>query len=144
MSQRNSGKERQPNDFYSTPSWTTRALLPHIPENLTHAFEPAAGDGAMVGVLRERFGQAINACDIAPRASWIVPEDFLVTPPPNVSVECTALITNPPYECATAFIEKALSDGYSFIAFLLRCDFDHAKRRRHCSPIALRLRKNLC
>jgi hypothetical protein len=44
-----------------------------------------------------------------------------------------AIITNPPYELAAEFIERALSltasDG--LVAMLLRTDFDHAKSRQH-------------
>jgi len=57
-------------------------------------------------------------------------KDFLTQPAPR---PFRAIITNPPYELATEFIERALSiipaDG--FVAMLLRTDFDHAKSRQH-------------
>ena len=57
-------------------------------------------------------------------------QDFLTQPAPRAF---RAIITNPPYELATEFIERALSiippDG--FVAMLLRTDFDHAKSRKH-------------
>ena len=57
-------------------------------------------------------------------------QDFLTQRAPR---PFRAIITNPPYELATEFIERALSimpaDG--FVAMLLRTDFDHAKSRQH-------------
>ena len=51
----------------------------------------------------------------------------------------TAIITNPPYESATAFVEHGLRlleavcrfTHSPTLAFLLRTDFDHAKSRAH-------------
>jgi hypothetical protein len=45
-----------------------------------------------------------------------------------------AIITNPPYELATEFIERSLAFQRAFrgiVAMLLRTDFDHAKTRQH-------------
>ena len=45
-----------------------------------------------------------------------------------------AIVTNPPYTLATEFIDHALNltrAQLGVVAMLLRCDFDHAKSRRH-------------
>ena len=51
-SQRISGYERKPNDFYETPAWVTHALLPHIrlPEESV-VYDLAAGGFAIVHAL---------------------------------------------------------------------------------------------
>jgi hypothetical protein len=103
MSQRDSGYERKERDLYETPAWVTEALLPHMRLCQT-IWEPAAGPGKMVQVLG-RVAQ-VTATD--------------------------AIVTNPPYELATEFIERALSfqrPVEGVVAMLLRTDFDHAKTR---------------
>ena len=49
MGQRNSGYERVEHDFYQTPPWATRALLPHIHPRVRYVWEPAAGEGRWNG-----------------------------------------------------------------------------------------------
>ena len=41
---------RVASDFYATPAWCTRAILPHLPTG-GPILEPCAGDGAIVDVL---------------------------------------------------------------------------------------------
>jgi hypothetical protein len=123
MSQRNSGYERKERDSYDTPEWVTDALIPHLPIRNCVVWECAAGSGQMVAALL-RAGFDVIASDIADG------RDFLTEPAPR---PFRAIITNPPYELATEFIERALSiiptDG--FVAMLLRTDFDHAISRQH-------------
>jgi hypothetical protein len=120
MSQRDSGYLRKERDLYETPEWVTEALLPHLPP-FKFGWEPAAASGKMVRVLRNA-GYEILASDIA------TGEDFFKIDPP-----CEAIITNPPYELAREFIERAISrmKPTGFVAMLLRTDFDHAKTRQH-------------
>jgi hypothetical protein len=123
MSQRNSGYERKERDSYETPEWVTDALIPHLPIRNCVVWECAAGEGKMVAALR-RAGFTVVATDITDGC------DFLTANPPQ---PFQGIVTNPPYELATEFIERALSiipaDG--FVAILLRTDFDHAKSRQH-------------
>jgi hypothetical protein len=119
MSQRDSGYERKERDLYETPAWVTEALLPHMRLCQT-IWEPAAGPGKMVQVLG-RVAQ-VTATDIDAGV------DFLTAEP----VAADAIVTNPPYELATEFIERALSfqrPVEGVVAMLLRTDFDHAKTR---------------
>jgi methylase of polypeptide subunit release factors len=121
MSQRESGYERIERDCYETPEWVTRALLPHL-GNINSVWEPAAGSGKMVRVL-EAAGLQVFSTDIS------AGQDFLLAGEQSVD----AIVTNPPYNSATPFIEHALRlmRGGGKVAMLLRTDFDHAKTRRH-------------
>jgi len=129
VSQRNSGYERRKRDFYATPAWVTEALVPHIPERIEHVWEPACGDGAMAHPLT-LAGFGVLATDIAEQG--LMRFDFLGMEVPPCNTQ--AIITNPPYELATEFCERALmltEANSGFVAILLRTDFDHAKSRTH-------------
>jgi hypothetical protein len=133
MSQRDSGYARIERDNYETPAWVTHALVPHLPR--CTVWEPAAGSGKMANALLNA-GFDVVASDITGG------HDFLTVPPLK---PFRAIITNPPYELATQFIERALAlmpqDG--IVAMLLRCDFDHAITRQHlfadCTAFAMKL-----
>lgn len=134
MSQRNSTYERQTNDLYETPEYVTAALIPHIPERVQTIWEPGCGSGRMVRELRRHrpWGE-IWGSDIAPGSGYIQ-ADFLGDTP-RIRIDAVdAIITNPPFCDATAFIERALRHMESrsgFVAMLARTDFDHAKSRSH-------------
>jgi hypothetical protein len=125
VSQRDSGYERKERDLYETPEWVTAALVPHLRPGICHVWEPACGPGKMVRALRLP-GLEVHGTDIDRG------EDFLSDTFGPGFVEYQAIITNPPYELATEFVEKAIwhmsyTDG--LVAMLLRTDFDHAKTR---------------
>ena len=122
MSQRMSGYARQKRDLYETPEWVTLELGPHLPfVNGRIIWEPAAGNGKMVAAL-QKLGFEVAASDRE--------RDFLTQPAPK---PFWGIVTNPPFNLATEFIERALfmmpPDG--IVAMLLRTDFDHAKTRKH-------------
>lgn len=126
MSQRPSGYDRKPNDAYMTPAWPVEALLPHIPRRVKHIWEPSAGTGSVVAVLEEA-GYDVTASDCENGG-------FLKTPLPLRQVDGIAIVTNPPFDQAQAFIERALElmePARGFVAFLLRVDYDSAVGRRH-------------
>lgn len=128
MSQRDSGYERKERDLYETPEWVTEALLPHLPSHVVDIWEPACASGKMSRVLG-RCPRYVVATDIHDIESVAV--DFLKVSEP-VAGDCDAIITNPPYDLATEFIDKALDmmrQPAGFVAMLLRTDFDHAKTR---------------
>ena len=135
MSQRESGYERKARDAYETPAWTTEALMPHIGARL-HVWEPAAGSGKMVRALCDA-GHVVKASDI------MEGQDFLQT---KSIFNVDAIVTNPPYSHARAFIEHVLrlmKPSRGLVAMLLRCDYDHASTRQHlfgnCSAFAKKL-----
>lgn len=125
MSQRDSGYARRERDLYETPEWVTEALLPHLDPRSAVIWEPAAGSGKMVRVLKRCTHVVSTDIDMG--------LDFLLTPLID-HVGCRAIITNPPYDLATEFCEHALrlmEPVQGMVAMLLRTDFDHAKSRTH-------------
>jgi len=129
MAQRGSGYERKAADLYETPHSVTTALWPSLPRIPTKIWEPAAGNGKMVEVLKT-WGCEVFASDIEERPNAIQ-GDFLQMDRPE-GVE--AIVTNPPFGLATEFIEHSLRlmepvGGY--VAMLLPSDFDHAQSRTH-------------
>lgn len=124
MSQRDSGYERHERDLYETPPWVTLALIPHLPTRLKpgmSVYEPAAGSGKMLRVLAD-VGFVVDADDISDGG------DFLECIRTNYS----AIITNPPYDIAVEFIDRAIrlqKAEAGLVAMLLRTDFDHARTR---------------
>ena len=66
MSATNRSNVRVASDFYATPAWCTRAILPHLP--VTSVLDPCAGDGAI-------------CCNTQPlQAASPVKPDFFVPP----------------------------------------------------------------
>ena len=94
-------------DLYETPPVAVEALVGC--EKLPHKiWEPSAGNGAIVRVLR-KHGHSVIASDIFDYGGLNFVGDFLKQkkPPPN----CTAILTNPPYQlCSRAapFVRHAL------------------------------------
>jgi len=92
-------------DLYETPPCATEALLQV--ERLPHwLWEPAAGRGAIVSVLRDR-GHAVIASDICDYGFPLhFVRDFLTTTKVPVGVEC--ILTNPPFKLVGPFVAHAL------------------------------------
>lgn len=126
MSQRDSGYARKERDLYETPEWATTAVVPHLPFVAFKVWEPACGSGKMVAALNAAGVNVVKQTDIHTGA------DFLKWD--QAANHVNAIITNPPYELATEFIEHALrlmEPVGGVVAMLLRTDFDHAKSRSH-------------
>jgi hypothetical protein len=107
-------------DLYETHPVATRALLAHedFPRRI---WEPCAGRGAIVRVLREA-GHLVAASDLV---EYRIPgqasgRDFLneKRAPPY----CRAVITNPPFQLAAQFAEHALA-LVPRVAMLMRLAF---------------------
>lgn len=125
-------------DFFPTPPWATRALIDHVIDPISYAFpmdsvwEPAAGEGHMVNVLQESFPRvrasdvhdhgkgfeigsfvgkkSLDLGDIAP--DWIDGHD-----------DYDWVITNPPFNLAMEFWERARDLGNSGCALLMRLNW---------------------
>lgn len=116
-----SGGERRALDFYPTPPEATIALLNEIAAVIppTDAiWEPACGDGAISKVL-VAHGFTVIETDIAARGRPSEQIDFL-------KVEhrrSETIITNPPFNLATEFIEHADSLRIQRMALLLKSNF---------------------
>jgi hypothetical protein len=142
MSQRDSGYARRERDFYETPAWVTEALCNDLVRSgwaLGCVWEPAAGNGKMLDVLKRYAdpGRAVGT-DINPLRPDIGKGDFLAADFPSHHDGYRGfggIVTNPPYDLATEFVERALRlfEGAPLgkIAMLMRTDFDHAKSRAH-------------
>lgn len=142
MSSTNRGSVRLADDYYRTPDWATRLILPHL-----HWFavktvlDPAAGDGAIMNVVRSyalttrhipsdivhgvqgieiddhRASRSLSRCEDALRADWERPD---------------IVIANPPYSLALEFCEKALAEVRpgGDVAVLLRLAMICGQERR--------------
>ena len=121
-----SGYEREPDDFYRTPSWVTRVLLRHARLDAA-VWEPAAGDGAIADVL-DAEGLACRCSDLVDRGRGYELADFLATRDRWGG----DVVTNPPYKLAEPFVRHALSLTYEArgkVAMLLRHEWDTAAGR---------------
>ena len=97
-------------DFYPTPQIAVESLLnaePDVLNTMVRVWEPAAGDGNIVRVLRDN-GIPVIASDIE-RYSFDLHfvGDFLQRE--RAPAECSVILTNPPYKLAAQFAEHALS-----------------------------------
>lgn len=139
-----SGYERIERDAYYTPAWCTEALLRHV-EFQEPIWEPAAGNGAMSEVLEQSY--RVYTSDIHPIVPITLMQDFFTA---RADPGWTAIVTNPPYNRAEAFIKRALYLTSSVTArpggkvvMLLRNEYDSASTRQHlfskCPQFALKL-----
>lgn len=111
------------NDLYETPEVATRALL--AVEKLPHAiWEPACGNGAISSVLTSA-GHRVFSSDLVNYGYGAV-QDFLKDGP---SVDCDAIVTNPPFKDAMEFVRLAM-DRAPLVIMLLRLAFIESERRR--------------
>jgi len=112
-------------DFYESPACAVHSIM--CQGILTYRiWEPAAGNGAIVRILRDA-GHVVFASDIIHRDFELDAEiDFLkaTTAPPRTEM----ILTNPPYSYATEFVEHAL-DLCPRVLMLLRLSFLESRRR---------------
>lgn len=107
-------------DFYATPAWCVRAILPHLP-TCGPILEPCAGDGAIVDVLCEPGGVSdfslVDAMESdKERASALIVRGVACAHIDALSEEASQLwdmshgliITNPPYGLALEFVQRAV------------------------------------
>ena len=113
-------------DLYQTPVVAVEALL--RVEALPHRlWEPAAGRGAIVNVLRAA-GHEVLASDLVDYGdpTHFARRDFLLER--KVPDGCQCIITNPPFRLAGEFVAHAL-DLYPRVVMLLRLAFLESERR---------------
>ena len=115
-------------DCYSTPAVAVEALL--RVEQLPHRlWEPAAGRGAIVRVLRAA-GHRVIASDLIDYGdpTHFSGRDFLME---HAAPEgCEGICTNPPFRLAEEFVEHALR-LCPLVVMLLRLAFLESERRCH-------------
>jgi hypothetical protein len=110
-------------DSYATPRIAVESLLnaePDVLNTMARIWEPAAGDGNIVHVLRDN-GIPVIASDIEKSGCDLhFVGDFLEQE--RAPSGCQVLVTNPPYKLAAQFAEHALSLGPD-VYLLLRLAF---------------------
>jgi hypothetical protein len=114
-------------DLYETPAVATEALL-RVEQLPHHLWEPAAGRGAMVDVLRDA-GHQVLASDLHDynEPTHFAGRDFLLER--KAPDGCEAIVTNPPFKLAQQFVAHAL-DLCPRVVMLLRLSFLESERRR--------------
>lgn len=113
-------------DLYETPPEATLALL-RVESLPRYLWEPAAGRGAIVRILRAA-GHEVIASDLVDygEPTHFHRRDFLMEQ--KAPDNCQAIITNPPYKLAGEFITHAL-DLCPKVVMLLRLAFLESTRR---------------
>lgn len=114
-------------DFFPTPPWATRALFAHVIGDLAGTpgrtcWEPAAGEGHMAAVLGEYFAEVYRS-DVHDYGGHNAVGSFVGEGPDVVACPVPRpdwIITNPPFNLAVAFVERALSDAGEGVAVLVR------------------------
>lgn len=111
---------RRPDDFYSTPAWCVRAILPELP-NEGILFDPCAGDGAILAAVREEqpsrvlLGLELSATRVMRaglRSLPVIEGDALdeQTWKGTCGSNLRVVLTNPPYSLAEEFLCRALDE----------------------------------
>ena len=101
----------------------TLALIPHLPRQPKLVWEPACGDGAILGVLLANHIKATGT-------DLLGGHDFLARTLLPLGVD--SIITNPPFNEGPQFVRHALAPleaQRGFVAMLFRTDSDQAKSR---------------
>jgi predicted RNA methylase len=141
MSATNRGAERQADDFYATPTATTRALLRHYDVRGKRVLEPGCGTGSIVRELVAAGAHVIGVeldVERAGRTGAIrYPDGGRVNVACGDYLESLALpeaekfdyaIGNPPFSLALPFVQKALTQAHT-VCMLLRLNWLGSKER---------------
>lgn len=118
--------ERQVDDFYATPSETTKKLLNSL-ELKGSVLECACGQGHISEVLKEYYPNSnILSTDIVDRGYADEIKDFL-----NDDFDMVDnVITNPPFKYAKEFVQKGLEISNDKVIMLLKIQFLESKSRK--------------
>lgn len=138
---RNKTYKRIENDFYGTPNWITKSIIPYLNKaQQPVVFDPCSGDGAIYKAVSEVWTDSkfVGIEIDSNRKSLSTPEyntilgDYLkMNDLSHLVYKPTILITNPPYSLAQEFIEKSLKLLPDVeIAMLLRLNFLGSKKRK--------------
>jgi hypothetical protein len=155
MSSTRKKKEDRGLDFFATPAWVVKAILPYCHRfpltsfgdaalSPTLALDPCAGRGAILAALQdathvaiETFGFELSpelTLDASLAADNVTQRDAL-SPEPWLSPDGQSpslIIQNPPFLHALEFVERALKEvsPYGEVAVLLRLAFLASEERR--------------
>lgn len=132
-------RPHNPHDFYETPAWCVRAILPHLPAS-SEVLDPCAGNGALLDVLRtEGHDRDSRAIEIDPerraeaqrRGHNVHREGDALALSPGAWANPHLIIMNPPFSLAQEFVERALAERHprGTVAALLRLGFLASAKR---------------
>lgn len=116
---------RTKDDFYPTPRRGIESLCA-VEQFEGPIWEPACGTGSISSVLSEK-GYEVISSDLLDRGYGENRIDFLM----EWQARAPNIVTNPPFNMATDFVEKALSLSTGKVAFLLKIQFLEGLRRAH-------------
>ena len=88
--------ERNPRDYYRTPSEAVFPIWPYLQDHQTFC-EPCAGDGALIRSLHEIGLTCSSAWDIEPQEGGIGIQDACELTEEHLN-DADLIITNPPWE----------------------------------------------
>lgn len=142
MSATNRGRNREPNDYYVTPSWTVDRLLDEIvlPTHNSTYLEPCAGTGAIIKAVTNH-SQFINspvswdACELNfwtyPILQPLVQNLYLGKFQEQVlqAGKYSVIFSNPPYNQAMDFVVEGLKLQPDYLVYLLRTNFLESDER---------------
>lgn len=114
-------------DFFPTPPWATRAFLADVIAksgrpiaDFMSVWEPAAGKGHMFYVLQEAF-QFAHASDVHDYGTGFGIASYVGSGPDVLEpLSIDWIITNPPFNLALEFAERAIGEARAGVALLLR------------------------
>lgn len=123
-------------DYFPTPPWATRAFMrefldAHLrPLAFEYVWEPACGEGHMAYVLEE-FCDDVLASDVRDYGKGhavgsYVGQGLDVMP---VWTACEWVITNPPFNLAVEFAERAIEEAQHGVALLVRSAWSEGGER---------------
>lgn len=109
-------------DMFQTPNYATKLLIPFIPKNITHIWEPAAGNLKITNALKES-GYNVFSSDIRENLEGVTTFDFLNdSDRVDVYHHPFSIITNPPFSLKKQFFEKCIYYNLPF-ALLIPADY---------------------
>ena len=116
---------RDPDDFYATPQECTEALIAAEGDRLPRrVWDPCCGRGDISTVLK-RSGRDVVSTDLIDRGYGEGGRDFLLQRIPLAR----AIVTNPPFKGAEAFLRHAAELGIEYVAFLHKAHWLNAAER---------------
>lgn len=130
-----SSKFRPNDDHYATPRAAVYPLVRHLalPH---HIEEPACGEGHIAEVLKE-YGYKVTASNLIDRGYGKSGRDFLL----QKKRRAPAMVTNPPFSLADAFMLHAIELGYDvaclFLSIKKLCGLDRYREIMSRTPPAL-------
>lgn len=131
---------RRADDYYATPAWCTLAILRHLPlRPKQRAFDPCAGDGAILRAIRSLYPMSVEIDGIEldegrAKAAGVRQGDALAIEDwgkPDL------VLTNPPFSASMQFVEASLARVAvgGTVAMLLRRKNGRSMTRYSPSPV---------